>query len=175
MKLTFWEAAEATKATNDWKQWADFDLTGIEFDSRLITQGNLFVPLKGENDGHSFIKNAMDKEAKAAFWSSEKAAPEQFPVLQVTDTLKAMQDLAVYYLKKMTPTVIAITGSNGKTTTKDMTEAVMAQQFKTYKTQGNYNNDIGLPYTILHMPDDTEKLILEMGMTMQTRSTFYQN
>lgn len=164
MKLTFWEAAEATKATNDWKQWADFDLTGIEFDSRLIKQGNLFVPLKGENDGHSFIKNAMDKEAKAAFWSSAKAAPEQFPVLQVTDTLKAMQDLAVYYLKKMTPTVIAITGSNGKTTTKDMTEAVMAQQFKTYKTQGNYNNDIGLPYTILHMPDDTEKLILEMGM-----------
>ncbi|EOI05006.1 UDP-N-acetylmuramoyl-tripeptide-D-alanyl-D-alanine ligase [Enterococcus moraviensis ATCC BAA-383] len=164
MKLTFWEAAEATKATNDWKQWADFDLTGIEFDSRLITQGNLFVPLKGENDGHSFIKNAMDKEAKAAFWSSAKAAPEQFPVLQVTDTLKAMQDLAVYYLKKMSPTVIAITGSNGKTTTKDMTEAVMAQQFKTYKTQGNYNNDIGLPYTILHMPDDTEKLILEMGM-----------
>lgn len=164
MKLTFWEAAEATKATNDWKQWADFDLTGIEFDSRLIKQGNLFVPLKGENDGHSFIKNAMDKEAKAAFWSSVEAAPGQFPVLQVADTLKAMQDLAVYYLKKMTPTVIAITGSNGKTTTKDMTEAVMAQQFKTYKTQGNYNNDIGLPYTILHMPDDTEKLILEMGM-----------
>ncbi|MEI5991073.1 hypothetical protein A5881_002606 [Enterococcus termitis] len=164
MKLTFWEVAKAVQATNDWKQWTDFELTGIEFDSRLITPGNLFVPLKGENDGHSFIKSAVDKGAQAAFWSSKNAAPEQLPILQVADTLKAMQDLAVYYLKKMQPTVIAITGSNGKTTTKDMTEAVLAQQFKTYKTQGNYNNDIGLPYTILHMPNDTEKLILEMGM-----------
>lgn len=164
MKLTFWEAAQATKATNNWKQWADFELTGIEFDSRLISQGNLFIPLKGENDGHSFIKSAINKGAQAAFWSSKEEAPAQLPILQVADTLKAMQDLAVYYLKKMQPTVIAITGSNGKTTTKDMTEAVLAKQFKTYKTQGNYNNDIGLPYTILHMPNDTEKLILEMGM-----------
>lgn len=164
MKLTFWEAAKAVQATNDWRQWADFELTGIEFDSRLIGPGNLFVPLKGENDGHSFIKGAMDKGAHAAFWSRTEAAPAQLPILQVADTLKAMQDLAVYYLKKMQPTVIAITGSNGKTTTKDMTEAVLAKQFKTYKTQGNYNNDIGLPYTILHMPDETEKLILEMGM-----------
>jgi len=164
MKLTFWEAAKAVQATNDWRQWTDFELTGIEFDSRLIGPGNLFVPLKGENDGHSFIKSAMDKGAHAAFWSKTEAAPAQLPILQVADTLKAMQDLAVYYLKKMQPTVIAITGSNGKTTTKDMTEAVLAKQFKTYKTQGNYNNDIGLPYTILHMPDETEKLILEMGM-----------
>lgn len=164
MKLTFWEAAEATKATNDWKQWTDFELTGVEFDSRLITKGNLFVPLKGQNDGHLFVNSAIDKGAKAALWHSSETAPAHLPVLKVADTLKAMQDLAMYYLQKITPTVIAITGSNGKTTTKDMTEAVLAQQFITYKTQGNYNNDIGLPYTILHMPDETEKLILEMGM-----------
>lgn len=164
MKLTFWEVAQAVKATNDWEKWPDFDLTGIEFDSRLIQPNNLFIPLKGENDGHSFVKNALEKGASATLWSSVEAAPENLPMIQVIDTLKAMQDLAVYYLKKMTPTVIAITGSNGKTTTKDMTEAVLAQQFNTYKTQGNYNNDIGLPYTILHMPDKTEKLILEMGM-----------
>ncbi|MEI5994612.1 UDP-N-acetylmuramoyl-tripeptide--D-alanyl-D-alanine ligase [Candidatus Enterococcus mansonii] len=164
MKLTFWEVAEATKATNNWKKWPDFDLTGIEFDSRLIQKNNLFVPLKGENDGHSFIESAMKNGASAAFWSSSTATPDNFPTLHVTDTLTAMQTLASYYLQKMTPTVIAITGSNGKTTTKDMTESVLAQQFKTYKTQGNYNNDIGLPYTILHMPDETEKLILEMGM-----------
>lgn len=163
MKLTFWETAEAVKAENDWKQWADFELTGLEFDSRLITAGNLFVPLKGANDGHSFISSAVEKGAGAAFWSRADE-PVELPFLKVSDTLKAMQDLAVYYLKKMTPTVIAVTGSNGKTTTKDMTEAVLSQQFKTYKTQGNYNNDIGLPYTILHMPDETEKLILEMGM-----------
>lgn len=164
MKLTFWEAAKAAKATNDWKQWQDFELTGIEFDSRLIADNNLFVPLKGTNDGHSFVQQAIKKGAGASFWSSKEEAPAGLPILNVSDTLKAMQDLAVYYLKKMQPTVVAITGSNGKTTTKDMTEAVLAQQFKTYKTQGNYNNDIGLPYTILHMPDETEKLILEMGM-----------
>lgn len=164
MQLTFWEAAKAVNATNDWKKWNDFDLTGLEFDSRLITKGNLFVPLKGENDGHSFIKNAIDKGAGASFWSTSESAPDQLPVLQVADTLRAMQDLAIYYLKKMAPTVVAITGSNGKTTTKDMTEAVLTQQFQTYKTQGNYNNDIGLPYTILQMPDKTEQLILEMGM-----------
>lgn len=75
-----------------------------------------------------------------------------------------MQKLATYYLNKMQPNVIAVTGSNGKTTTKDLIAAVLSEKFVTYKTQGNYNNQIGLPYTILHMPDETEKLILEMGM-----------
>ena len=64
----------------------------------------------------------------------------------------------------MQPNVIAVTGGNGKTTTKDLIAAVLSEKFVTYKTQGNYNNQIGLPYTILHMPDETEKLILEMGM-----------
>jgi UDP-N-acetylmuramoyl-tripeptide--D-alanyl-D-alanine ligase len=163
MKLTFWEAAQALQAENDWRAWPDFELTGVEFDSRKIVEGNLFVPLKGENDGHSFIQSALKNGAKAALWSSETELTD-FPMLQVPDTLKALQTLAKYYLQKIQPSVIAITGSNGKTTTKDMTEAVLAQQFKTYKTQGNYNNDIGLPYTILHMPAATEKLILEMGM-----------
>jgi UDP-N-acetylmuramoyl-tripeptide--D-alanyl-D-alanine ligase len=85
-------------------------------------------------------------------------------VLPVTDTTQAFQQLAVYYQQKVAPKLAAITGSNGKTTTKDMTESVLAQKFRTYKTQGNYNNDLGMPYTILHMPIDTEMLILEMGM-----------
>ncbi|MTD38364.1 UDP-N-acetylmuramoyl-tripeptide--D-alanyl-D-alanine ligase [Erwinia sp. CPCC 100877] len=163
MKLTFWEVAQALQAQNDWRAWPDFELSGVEFDSRKIMTGNLFVPLKGENDGHSFIQSAIKNGAQAALWSSETETAD-FPILRVADTLEAMQTLAKYYLQKIQPSVIAITGSNGKTTTKDMTEAVLAQQFKTYKTQGNYNNDIGLPYTILHMPVETEKLILEMGM-----------
>ncbi|MGM2755117.1 Mur ligase family protein, partial [Bacillus cereus group sp. Bce019] len=75
----------------------------------------------------------------------------------------AFQALASYYLEKQRVDVIAVTGSNGKTTTKDMIAAVLSTEYKTYKTQGNYNNEIGLPYTALHMPDDTEKIVLEMG------------
>ena len=90
--------------------------------------------------------------------------PEELIVIEVPDVLGAFQELAVFYLNKVHPKVVAITGSNGKTSTKDMTEAVLSQRFATYKTQGNFNNDIGLPYTILHMPSATEVLVLEMGM-----------
>ena len=173
MKLTITEIAKAVDAVNKENQWADLEINGIEFDSRLIQEGNLFVPLSGgTNDGHLFISGAIEKGAVVAFWQLDKDEPVDFPVIKVFDTLKAMQDLAVYLLNKVKPTVIGITGSNGKTTTKDMTEAVLAQKYRTYKTQGNYNNNIGLPYTILHMPDDTEKLILEMGMDHADEITF---
>ena len=140
-------------------------VTGVEFDSRKIQAGDLFVPLKGTNDGHEFVSKAIENGAKATLWSNDPAtAPTGIAVILVKDTLLAFQALASYYLLEENPDVIAITGSNGKTTTKDMTESVLSQKFRTYKTQGNYNNDIGLPYTILHMPEGTEKLILEMGM-----------
>ncbi|MGM0172837.1 UDP-N-acetylmuramoyl-tripeptide--D-alanyl-D-alanine ligase [Enterococcus sp. DIV0800] len=140
-------------------------VTGVEFDSRKISAGDLFVPLKGTNDGHEFVSKAIENGATATLWSNDLAtAPEDIAVILVKDTLQAFQALASYYLLEENPDVIAITGSNGKTTTKDMTESVLSQKFRTYKTQGNYNNDIGLPYTILHMPEGTEKLILEMGM-----------
>lgn len=164
MKLTITEVAQAVDAINKDKQWPDIEINGVEFDSRLIQEGNLFVPLSGTNDGHLFVSGAIEKGAVASFWQADKESPVGIPVIKVLDTLKAMQDLAVYFLNKIQPTVIGITGSNGKTTTKDMTEAVLAQKYCTYKTQGNYNNNIGLPYTILHMPESTEKLILEMGM-----------
>ena len=176
MKLTFWEVAQAVEASNDWQQWPDFPLTGIEFDSRKIVKGNLFVPLQGENDGHRFIESAMANGCQAAFWGQDLVdAPQQLPVLHVTDPLVAMQKLATYYLNKMQPNVIAVTGSNGKTTTKDLIAAVLSEKFVTYKTQGNYNNQIGLPYTILHMPDETEKLILEMGMDHAQEISFLSN
>ena len=140
-------------------------VTGVEFDSRKIQAGDLFVPLKGTNDGHEFVSKAIENGAKATLWCNDPAtAPAGIAVILVKDTLLAFQALASYYLLEENPDVIAITGSNGKTTTKDMTESVLSQKFRTYKTQGNYNNDIGLPYTILHMPEGTEKLILEMGM-----------
>ncbi|OJG14642.1 UDP-N-acetylmuramoyl-tripeptide-D-alanyl-D- alanine ligase [Enterococcus canintestini] len=140
-------------------------ISSVEFDSRKITSGGLFVPLAGERDGHDFVAAAKENGAVATFWSRDlKDAPSDMVVILVADVLAALQTLAQYYLQKVNPKVAAITGSNGKTTTKDMTAAVMATQFNTYKTQGNYNNNIGMPYTILHMPADCEVLVLEMGM-----------
>lgn len=161
MKLTVQEIAQAVGSKNEELT----EITGVEFDSRKIEPGHLFVPLKGARDGHEFIQQAIDNGATATFWSLEPSkAPREIPVILVADPLQAMQALAKYYLKKIGADVVAITGSNGKTTTKDLTASVLAQKYHTYKTQGNYNNNIGLPYTILHMPEDTEKIVLEMGM-----------
>ena len=134
-------------------------LGNIEFDSRLIQPGDIFLPLKGARDGHDFIPTAFENGAVVTLSEQEVAVPH----ILVDNTEQAFQDLARYYLAKTAVDVIAITGSNGKTTTKDMTAQILATTYKTYKTQGNYNNEIGLPYTVLHMPDDTEKLVLEMG------------
>lgn len=164
MELTFWELAKVVGAQNDWKKWQDFSISTVEFDSRLLKEGSLFVPLGGERDGHDFWNDKLTINSKAALWSRAQPPKISAPYLQVPDTLAAMQLLASYYLKKIAPKVVAITGSNGKTTTKDLTASVLSQHYRTYKTQGNYNNHIGLPYTILHMPVDTEALVLEMGM-----------
>lgn len=160
MKLTIHEIAQVVGAKNDWSQLADLSVNKIEFDSRLIEKGDIFLPLKGARDGHDFIEIAFDNEAIISF--SEKEVEQAH--LLVDDNLAAFQTLAKYYLEKTKVPVIAVTGSNGKTTTKDMIAAVLSKKYKTYKTQGNHNNEIGLPYTILHMPEDTEKLVLEMGM-----------
>lgn len=164
MELSFWEIAKVVSASNDYQQWEDFTLSGIEFDSRKIEVGNLFVPLPGVRDGHQFAKSAKEKGAAATFWAKTQAERPDFPYLEVEDPTVAFQQLAAYYRQKLNPIVVAITGSNGKTTTKDMCAAVLEQKYKTFKTQGNYNNEYGLPYTILHMPSDTEALVLEMGM-----------
>lgn len=159
MNLTLHEVANAVKAQNDISKYEDHVLGNIEFDSRLIQPGDIFLPLKGARDGHDFIPTAFENGAVVTLSEQEVAVPH----ILVDNTEQAFQDLARYYLAKTAVDVIAITGSNGKTTTKDMTAQILATTYKTYKTQGNYNNEIGLPYTVLHMPDDTEKLVLEMG------------
>ena len=159
MNLTLHEVADAVKAQNDVLKYEDHVLGNIEFDSRLIQPGDIFLPLKGARDGHDFIPTAFENGAVVTLSEQEVAVPH----ILVDNTEQAFQDLARYYLAKTAVDVIAITGSNGKTTTKDMTAQILATTYKTYKTQGNYNNEIGLPYTVLHMPDDTEKLVLEMG------------
>ena len=160
MKLDLYEIAEVLSAKNDVTQFENVALRNAEFDSRLIESGDLFVPLKGERDGHDFIPTAFAQGAAATL--SERPVAEGAYIL-VDDVLTAFQRLAQYYLEKRQVDVLAVTGSNGKTTTKDMLAQLLATTYKTYKTQGNYNNEIGLPYTVLHMPEDTEKLVLEMG------------
>jgi len=160
MKLTIHEVARVVGAKNDVTSYTDSPLVKAEFDSRLIGLGDLFVPLKGARDGHDFIETAFENGAAVTLSEKEVAGR---PYILVEDVLAAFQALAAYYLQKTGVDVFAVTGSNGKTTTKDMLAHLLSTSYKTYKTQGNYNNEIGLPYTVLHMPDDTEKLVLEMG------------
>ncbi|TCP29088.1 UDP-N-acetylmuramoyl-tripeptide--D-alanyl-D-alanine ligase [Scopulibacillus darangshiensis] len=147
----------------------DIDDLAVFTNSREQVVNGLFVPIEGERfDGHQFLEQAIQSGAVAAIWTEGKALPENlpndFPIFYTDDSLKGLQQLAAEYLKEQSPKVIAVTGSNGKTTTKDIVEHVTATAFETYKTQGNYNNHIGLPLTILTMPETCEVLILEMGM-----------
>ncbi len=160
MKLTLHEVAKAVDAKNTITDFDDVPLNSIEFDSRKIGPGDIFLPLKGVRDGHDFINIAFENGAVATLSEKEIVG---YPYILVDDCLAALQKLAAFYLEKMRVDVIAVTGSNGKTSTKDMIAAVLSSSYKTYKTQGNYNNEIGLPYTVLHMPEDTEKIVLEMG------------
>lgn len=162
MRLTVSEVVEAVQGQLFNSIAGEIEIASVEFDTRNIQQGSLFVPLKGNRDGHDFIQNAFDDGAILTF--SDRKIDSTIPFILVEDTNKALQDLASFYLKKVNPKVVAITGSNGKTTTKDMNAAVANTVYETYKTQGNYNNGIGLPYTILSMEETVEVLILEMGM-----------
>lgn len=166
MNLSLLEIAKTVHAKNNIpKSFANQKITGVEFDSQKIKTGNLFIPLKGKRNGHEFAKLAQKNGAIATLWSEKSTqVPSGMIYFQVKNTLFAMQQLASYFLAKIKPITIAITGSNGKTSTKDLTASILSTTYKTYKTQGNYNNEIGLPYTILSMPDSTEALVLEMGM-----------
>ena len=144
----------------------DIKISGTYHDSRELTEGSIFVPIIAERNGHDFIQDAIDKGAAASFWSDDlKEAPKDLPLIKVEDTEEAFKNFGRWYLEKVSPKIIGITGSNGKTTTKDMTAAVLSQKYKIHKTPGNENNQIGVPKTLLTMPMDTEILVLEMGMS----------
>lgn len=148
-------------------EFEDIEIKGVSTDTRTIAPGQLFIPLIGENfNGHKFLKIAIDKGAKASLWKKDEPIHEDldFPLIFVDDTLDALQELAKSYREQLNVKVIGITGSNGKTSTKDILASLLNTQYKTHKTVGNYNNQIGLPLTILAMDEDTEMAVLEMGM-----------
>lgn len=134
-------------------------------DTRTIQKGEIYLPLKGENfDGEKFIDKAIEAGAIGYFTTGEDIYNNAELILKVENTLTAYLQLANFYRKKINPKTIAITGSSGKTTTKEMAFCVAKENFKTHKSELNFNNEIGLCKTILSMPEDTEVLILEMGM-----------
>lgn len=143
------------------------EINGVSINSRAIQPGNLFIPIIGEKfDGHQFVEMAASQGAVASLWQKNAPnPPKDIPLILVDDTLKALQQLAMNYRNQLDVKVIGITGSNGKTTTKDMTAAIFSTAYRVKKTEGNYNNEIGLPLTILQLTEETEIVILEMGMS----------
>jgi UDP-N-acetylmuramoyl-tripeptide--D-alanyl-D-alanine ligase len=143
------------------------EIDKVSTDSRTIKHGELFVALRGENfDGHNFIEATAGAGAAGAIvdfnWKGN--APENFVLIRVNDTLEAYQQLGANYRKLLKLSVVAITGSNGKTSTKDFTAAVLARRFRVTKTQGNFNNHVGLPRTILEATSQDEVAVWEIGM-----------
>lgn len=152
---------------NNLSKFESVVVKGVSIDTRKIEGANLFVPFKGENvDGHQFVRNAIENGASAALWDiNVPNPPEDIPVLVVEDPLLALQSLANQYRHELDLKVVGITGSNGKTTTKDIVANLLSVKYRVHKTQGNYNNHIGLPLTILSLPQDSEVAVLEMGMS----------
>jgi UDP-N-acetylmuramoyl-tripeptide--D-alanyl-D-alanine ligase len=141
---------------------------GVCTDTRKIEQKSIFFALKGENfNGNKFASDALKKGCSYAVvdekWAIENTNNVQSQIILVDDVLQSLQKLAKFHRNFLGSKVIGLTGSNGKTTTKELLQAVLNKKFKTFATPGNFNNHIGLPLTILQTPHDTEYLILEMG------------
>jgi len=136
----------------------------ISTDTRTIQKGDFYLPLKGANfDGEKFIESAIEKGAVGAF-CTEKNNIKDATVLKVSDTLTAYLQLANYKRNKLNYTVVAVTGSSGKTTTKELVASTLESKYRVFKTPLNHNNEIGFCQTIFEAPEDTEILVLEMGM-----------
>lgn len=137
----------------------------ISTDTRTIKHGELYLPLKGASfDGEKFLQNAVDSGACGCFITGDDYPENARLVLRVSDTLEAYLKLANYARRAHNPKVVAITGSSGKTTTKEIVYSVVSQKFKSHKTLSNHNNEIGFCQTVLSMPEACEVLIIEMGM-----------
>lgn len=157
--LTAKEIAKALNTTVD----TNADIKSIIIDSRIAKKGSLYVAIKGERfDGHDFIDMAVDNGASAVV--SHKDVECSVPLIKVDDTSKAFLELAGYYRDKFNIPIVSLTGSVGKTTTKEMIYEVMSTKFKTLKTQGNLNNEIGLPKTVYNLDNSYEAAVIEMGM-----------
>ena len=140
-------------------------ITAVSTDSRKIEPGSLFIPLKGVRvDGHIFIDQVIADGALTVF-SEQDLGKKDFPYILVDSTRQALKDLAEFYLSALGIPVVGVTGSVGKTSTKEMIASVLSQRYCTLKTEGNFNNEIGLPLTIFRLREEDEIAVLEMGIS----------
>ena len=146
------------------KLWTK-EITAVSTDSRKIEEGCLYVPIVGARaDGHSFIPQVMEKKALVTL-SEKDLGDTKYPWIQIESSLQAVKDLAEEYLKILHIPVVGISGSVGKTSTKEMIAAVLSVKFRILKTLGNFNNELGLPLTVFRLRDEDEIAVLEMGIS----------
>jgi len=170
--LTFWNLDHVRRALNSAHIEGlngSVELTGVATDSRSVTAGQLFVALQGENfDGHEYVGAAIENGAHAVVVSRHFAASEcGVPVVHVPDALVALGELAGYWRQVWGKKVVAVAGSNGKTTTKDIIRAALASEFRVHATTGNLNNRVGVPLTLLALPASTEIAVVEVGTNIR--------
>lgn len=139
-------------------------LRGVSTDSRTLEAGDLFVALEGESfDGHDYVDQAVDSGARGVVVHREVSVPDPVAVYPVDDTLAALGRLARYRRERLAAPVVGITGSSGKTTTKEFLRAALETTLRVHANRGNFNNRIGVPLTLLECPDDAEVVVSEMG------------
>jgi UDP-N-acetylmuramoyl-tripeptide--D-alanyl-D-alanine ligase len=147
-------------------EYNDILANGVSINSRTLTKGNLFIPISRIKNGHKYVQDAINKGAIACLWEKGYPnPPKDIPVIFVENTLLALQNLAKNYITQLSAIVIGVTGSNGKTTTKDMISSILKTEYKVHKTKGNLNSEYGLPLTILSASEDDQVIVLEMGMS----------
>ena len=167
MKLSIEEIVGAVngKLLNPLANGSSLCIEHITTDSRKHMEKGLFIPLKGERfDGHDFIGSVYDKGAIATLTMNEEVVDERMATILVKDTKMALLDLGCFYRKQFQIPVIGITGSVGKTSTKEMISAVLSGKWNVHKTEGNFNNEIGLPLTLFNINSLHEAAVIEMGM-----------
>ncbi|NIK80244.1 UDP-N-acetylmuramoyl-tripeptide--D-alanyl-D-alanine ligase [Paenibacillus castaneae] len=158
--------AGGSQSTEDFQLFPNQMVHGVSIDSRTLTAGNLYIPIVRIDDGHKYVKQAFEKGAVASLWQKDHyPLPEGVPLIVVDNTLEALQRIAKTYRSQLNSKVIGITGSNGKTTVKDMVASLLSTTYKVQKTQGNLNGEYGLPLTLLEVEEDTDIVVLEMGMS----------
>ena len=146
-----------------WKGPEPANIQGVSIDTRTLQPGNLYIAIRGENhDGHAFVTEAVRRGAAAVLVSAPVEAGR--PALRVADTRKALIDLAKGYRSAMKTRIVSVTGSVGKTTVKEMTADILGTTRRTYRSRGNWNNDVGLPLSMLAMEPDQEAGVFEVGM-----------
>ncbi len=162
--MTLWAAREAAEATGG-RATTDWQVEGVSIDTRTLEPGDLFVALKAARDGHEFVAQALEKGAGAALVSYiPDGVPENAPLLIVDDVLAGLESLGRAARARTDARVIGVTGSVGKTSTKEMLATILSAQGKTHASVASYNNHWGVPLTLARMPRDTQFAVIEIGM-----------